>query len=284
MGKIHFVGHNPATQADLEANIAHSKTLGLPYAPKPKPREIVYHDRTLAVVGGGPSVVEHLVEIGQYAPRDIWAINGACGFLRGYGIESTLFSLDPCDFLAPRVEGAKRAILSSRCHPKVFETLKGCDITLFDMLQDHPDEIGIWGSCSTVMSSFDLSSDYGYRKLVFYGCEGSYMQATHAYMDDSQKFRFVVECGGLFYKTLPELYVGAVEHAKFLRMNLIPPASWTEKSGGLLRALVKNEDHDIVQVSNELLSGLKPIPVEKPTLQERILALGDYHAAINEQG
>lgn len=258
MPKIRFQGHNPVPQEQIEKQVAHAKSLGLPYVPKPKPREIVYHDRTLAVVGGGPSVVEHLDELRTLSPEDIWAVNGACAYLRNHGIESTLFSLDPCDFLAPRVAGAKRAILCSRCHQEVFDVLKGADIRLFDMMQDSPDFVGTWGSCSTVLSSFDLGSDLGYRKGIFYGCEGSFQRTTHAYMDDSQKYRFVVEAGGLYYVTVPELYVGAVEHAKFLRLPWTPPASWTEKSGGLLRALVENQEHDIVWVTRALLEGLKP--------------------------
>jgi hypothetical protein len=45
--------------------------------------------------------------------------------------------------------------------------------------------------------------------------------------------------------------------AQFLR--LVINDSFTERSGGLLRAFIDNEEHDIVRVSPALLAGLEPI-------------------------
>ena len=133
-------------------HVAASRARGFPYI-----REAEPHDRRLAVVGGGPSVVDYLDEIRGYS--DVWAINGACRFLRERGIDSTLLSLDPCDFLASRVSGAKKALLCSRCHPDVFDSLEGAEITLFDVFQDEPD--GVWASCSTATAVFDLAVRLG---------------------------------------------------------------------------------------------------------------------------
>jgi hypothetical protein len=249
MAKIAFQGNIPVSNDDLLRHVAHSKSLGYPEV-----SETDVHGRHLAVVGGGPSIVDHLDEIRQFS--DIWAINGACGFLREHGIESTLLSLDPCDFLAPRVAGAKKALLASRCHPDVFETLKGADITLFDATTDATN--GMWASVSTATVAFHLSMTLGYRQTVFFGCEGSYSDKTHAYMDEAelQDYRFVVECGGKRYLTAPDLYMLTTQMAHFL--SLAVNDSFTERSGGLLRALVENEEHDIVQVSKALMGELKP--------------------------
>jgi hypothetical protein len=249
MAKIAFQGNIPVSNDDLLRHVAHSKSLGYPEV-----SECETHDRRLAVVGGGPSIVDHLDEIRGFS--DIWAINGACGFLREHGIDSTLLSLDPCDFLAPRVAGAQKALLASRCHPDVFEALKGADITLFDATTDA--EKGMWASVSTVTVAFHLATVLGYRKTVFYGCEGSYSDKTHAYMNEAelQDYRFVVRCGGKDYLTAPDLYMLTTQMAIFLRMAIND--SFTERSGGLLRALVENEDHDIVKVSRTLMNELKP--------------------------
>ncbi len=256
MPLIKFEGNVPVPYEDLMRHVQLSKKRGHPYVSIVPP-----HDRKLAVVGGGPSVLDHVEELRGY--KDIWAINGACGWLRDRGIESTLLTLDPCDFLAPRVSGAKKAILSSRCHPKVFEVLKDCDITLFDVVQDAVLEggYGIWASVSTASSVFQLATDYGFRDTTFYGCEGSYQQSTHIYMDDPEcsNFQFVVSCGGSEYLTAPDMY----EQVK----AMIPVMKtfsnhFKEKCGGLLRAMLANEEHDIVKVSRGLLAGLKPI--EKP--------------------
>lgn len=250
MPKIVFEGTVPVPHDELLAHVAHAKSLGFPEV-----REQESHGRRLAVVGGGPSIVDHLDEIQEFT--DIWAINGACGFLREHGIESTLLSLDPCDFLAPRVVGAKKALLATRCHPDVFKALEGADITVFDAVNDT--ENGMWASCSTATVVFHLATVLGFRKTVFYGCEGSYSEKTHAYMDEAelQDYRFLVECGGKLYLTAPDIYMLTQQMAFFFR-NAINE-SFTERSGGLLRALIQNPEHDIVKVSRALMAGLKPI-------------------------
>jgi hypothetical protein len=246
--KIEFQGEVPVSHEDMLRHVEHAKALGLPFV-----TDQAQHDRRLAVVGGGPSIVEHLEEIRQYDA--IWAINGACRFLREHGIESTLLSVDPCDFLAPRVSGAKRALLATRCHPDTFSALEGADITVFHLSNDDPS--GLWVSCASVMVAFHLAATLGYRKTVFYGCEGSFNERSHAYMDEPelQDFRFVVECEGKRYHTAPDLYMLTTQMAALMRHAIND--SFTERSGGLLRALIECEEHDIVEVSPLLQKSLR---------------------------
>lgn len=250
MAKIVFEGSVPVSHEDLLAQVAHAKSLGYPEVREQEP-----HGRRLAVVGGGPSIVDRLDEIREFS--DIWAINGACGFLRERGIESTLLTLDPCDFLAPRVAGATKALLATRCHPDVFKALDGADITVFDAVNDT--ENGLWASCSSVTVAFHLATVLGYRQSVFFGCEGSFSERSHAYMDEQelQDFRFVVECDGRQYVTAPDLYMLTMQMAVFFRLAVND--SFTERSGGLLRALIANPEHEIVKVSRQLAASLKPI-------------------------
>jgi hypothetical protein len=251
MPKITFIGNLAIEHEALLSNVAHARSLGLPYFRESEP-----HGRRLAVVGGGPSIVDKLDEIREFS--DVWAINGACGFLREHGLDSTVFSLDPFPIVAPRIAGAKKALLCTRCDPSVFETLKGADIELFDVMHEAPG--GIWASCSTVLATFHLATLRGYRQTVFYGCEGSFGEgSTHAYMNevDLQDYRFVVECGGKQYLTSPDLYMQTQQMAVFFRGAIND--SFTERSGGLLRAFIDNEEHDIVRVSPALMAGLEPI-------------------------
>lgn len=250
MASIEFQGTVPVAHEDLLKQVAYAKSLGYPEV-----REQEVHGRRLAVVGGGPSIVDHLDEIKEFT--DIWAINGACRFLREHGIESTLLSLDPCDFLAPRVSGATKALLATRCHPDVFKCLEGADITLFDATTDA--ENGMWASVATATVVFHLSMILGYRKTVFFGCEGSYSDKTHAYMDEAelQDYRFIVECGGKHYLTAPDLYMLTTQMAFMLRRSI--NGAFTERSGGLLSALVADEKHDIVKISRALAACLKPL-------------------------
>lgn len=275
--KLTFQGHFPISHEALLSQIASAKGRGIPYV-----REVSPHGRRLAVIGGGPSIVTHLEEIRGFA--DIWAINGACRWLRERGVDSTLFALDPCDFLAPRIAGAKKALLAARCHPQVFETLKDAEIQLFDIIQDGEGGSGFWGSISAVMLTFHLATFLGYRDVVYYGCEGSYDEASHAYMDDPEcsDYKFVVTCGGREFITAPDLYMQSLELSKLLRFTY---GKFVEKSGGLLRAFIEERlkheihksmeiepEHDIVKVSRKLLATLTPVNARSAELQKTALA------------
>lgn len=261
MPKIKFAGGPPVDPQGIQLNVLYSRSLGLPYA-KVQPA----HERKLAIVGGGPSVADHLEEIRSF-DGDIWAINGACAFLRERGIDSTFVSVDPHEIVAKWAVGAKKAILCSRVDPKVHEVLKGAEITLFDLIQDK--EEGVHCCSSTASLGFDLGTDLGYRSVVWYGCEGNWAGSTaensgnqsdktHAYPEPSEKReeRMVVLCGGVEYLTAPDFYVQSCELAEIIRKF---SRHFSERSGGLLRAMIENEDHDIVRVSRSLMEKLKPV-------------------------
>ena len=252
MPKIVFQGHMPVPHERLMQNVAHAHSLGLPMLENARE-----HYRRLAVVGGGPSARRHLKEIARF--DNVISINGACGWLRENGIESTVLTLDPLPVMAERVKGAKKAILCSRCDPSVFEVLKDADITLFDVFTDTPG--GVWASVSSVTSIFDIATRLGHRRTVFFGCEGSFEpdSTSHAYMNEAEhhEFLFEVECGGQKYLTAPDLYIQCGQMVPFLRLAV--NESFTEESGGLLRAMVKTDEHDIVRVSKSLLAGLSPL-------------------------
>ena len=241
--KIAFEGHVPVPHDEMLRHVAHAHALGLPFI-----GEVPPHDRPLAVVGGGPSIADHLDEVRGFA--DVWAINGACRFLREHGIDSTLISVDPCDFLAERVSGAKRAILATRCHPRVFGALEGADVQVFDLVNDVPG--GHIVSTATAMMAFTVAPFMGYRRVVFFGCEGSYTKQTHAYMDEAelQDGRFTVEVDGRRFDTSPDLYMLTTGMAEIMRLTV--PGAFMDRSGGLLRALVECPAHEIVAVSDSL--------------------------------
>jgi hypothetical protein len=251
--KIAFEGHVPVPHDEMLRHVAHAHALGLPLI-----REAPPHERPLAVVGGGPSITNHLAEIRGFS--DVWAINGACRFLRENDIESTLVSVDPCDFLAPRVSGAKRAILASRCHPDVFAALADADVQIFDLVNDV--EGGHIVSTATAMMAFSVAPFLGYRRVVFFGCEGSYTNRTHAYMDEAelQEGRFTVEVDGRRFDTSPDLYMLTTAMTEVMRLTV--PGAFMERSGGLLRALVECPTHDIVAVSESLKRQMRMEPCQ----------------------
>jgi hypothetical protein len=251
--KIRFSGGPPVEHEDIMRNVAHARTLGLPFV-----QSVAPHGRPLAIVGGGPSVQEHVLELRNFE-GDIWGINGACGWLRERGIESTFISVDPHAIVAQWTPGARKALLGTRTDPQVFEILKGADVTLFELEQEDA-ENGMRCGSSTASLAFDLGTELGYRTAIFYGCEGSWpaanpgdptTHATHAYPEPSQQRaeRMVIACGGREYLTAPDFYVQSCELSDVIRMF---PTHFSERSGGLLRAFVENDDHEIAQVSRAM--------------------------------
>lgn len=252
MPKVVITGNVPVSHDTLLRNMAHTKSLGLPKVALGQP---LRHGR-LAVVGGGPSVLNHLEEIRECA--EVWAINGACGFLRAHGIDSHLFSIDPHPIVAKWAVGATKAILCNRTDPEVFEVLKGKDVRVYGLHNDDPDDVLYTGS-STATAAFHMAVESGWMDVCFFGCESSFERETHAYQDEKREHLMLVECGGQEYLTAPDFYVQAQELSKVMR---IFRDNFTEQSGGLLRAMIENEDHDVVKVSRAMMAGLTPIYAE----------------------
>lgn len=249
---IAFSGEPPVPEEGMERNRQHARSLGL--------KVIRGSGRRLAVVGGGPSVAGHLDALRAW-DGEVWAINGACAWLRGHGIASTLISADPDPIVARWAQGASSAILCTRTDPAVFEVLKGADVRLYDVKQDSPD--GITAGSSTAGCALHLGIAMGFRRITLFGCESSYEGGSHAYQheDACDVDWMTVECEGRHYHTRPDFYVQAVELGHVLREY---PHVFSEQSGGLLRALIQNPIHDIPEVSPSLLAKLKPIEASQP--------------------
>jgi len=252
--KINFTGTVPVAHEDIMRNVEHARSTGLPYI---EPCQA--HSRALAIVGGGPSIIDRLEEIRSF-DGDIWAVNGACAFLRSHGIDSTLFGVDPHHIVRTWAPGAKKALLCSRTDYQVWDILKGADIRLFDLVQENT-ESGITSGSSTATCAFDLGSTLGYRKIVFFGCEGSYPgmaednanDTTHAYSKELREERLLVKCGDKEYLTAPDFFVQCQEISMMLKAF---PMHIMERSGGLLRAMAENDDYDIIKVSRKMMEGL----------------------------
>ncbi len=253
--KIHFNGTVPVEHKDILFNVDFARAADIPYCGIE-----AAHDRALAVVGGGPSILDQLDELRSFE-GDIWAINGACAFLRSHGIEATLFGVDPHAIVRQWAPGAKKAILCSRTDWHVWGILADAEVHLFDLAQENP-ETGITCGSSTATCAFDLATNLGYRKVYFYGCEGSYPGAeigndqdrSHAYTQEKHDDRMLVSCGDGEYLTRPDFLVQCDEMAKMLKVF---PDHFQERSGGLLRAMVANDDYDIVKVSRSLMANLR---------------------------
>jgi len=242
--RIEFTGEPPVEADVIYRNVGHTHQLGLPFL-----RQEATHDRPLAVVGGGPSILGEIEALRAW-PGNILAINGVCGWLRERDIPSAFFSVDPHPIVAQWAQGANAAILCSRCDPAVFEALRHAVVGIFDLARDNPEHSGIISGTSSATTALHIACLGGYQSITFFGCESSYTEATHAYLDEQRAEWMRVACGGEIYLTAPDFYVQAVELAPIIRQASPKIA---ERSGGLLRALIEQSDeHDIVEISEAL--------------------------------
>jgi hypothetical protein len=228
-----FQGLPSVPDKTLELNTAYSQSLNYP-SPKATARK-------LAVVGGGKSVQDHLLELQKW-DGEIWGINGAAGWLRGNFIDATLFTISPTKAY-PReyLRGITRAILADHCDPWLFDDLKRVVVSTFDSDGNGP---------TSVCAAIPLSLNMGYEEVSIFGCEGSYDGQTHIYQDTKDPSEMLVRIGGNDYLTNIGYFIQTRLLAHFISGA---PNYCKDRSGGMLSALVADpEGWDVIKLPSEL--------------------------------
>lgn len=244
--KIKFTFKQAESSEELSANTARTRTLGLPeihggIARRPR----------LMVLGGDPYIEDRLEEIKSW-DGDVWAINGAFQWARRHGINATFFTIDAAAVVATLLDGVERAVIASFCHPSVFDRLmsQGAEVHTFDTGSGHG-EIG--HSATSATASPHAAVICGYSQVVYYGCASNYRDGrSHTYKQDN--FPLVeIRAGGETYRTNAAFFGQAEFLAAAIRAA---PHVFSERSGGLLGALVADPDYDITAVSREIYDNL----------------------------
>lgn len=209
----------------------------------------------LAVVGGGPSIRDHIDEIRSF--ETVWAVNGAINWCEDQGINAWFYTADaaPMANWTYDLSRVRRAVLTPDCSPELVEHLRkhGAAITLTGPLQSGP---------TSANASDWLSIDAGYTQVVYFGCEGSFAEdkRTHAFESFPIPDWQIVEVGGAYYRTKAEFVSQSIMLANVIREF---PSVFSERSGGLLRAMIEHgPDYDVVMVSNSLYAKLTDAPAE----------------------
>lgn len=198
----------------------------------------------LAIVGGGPSVRDHIETLRNW-PGDIWAINGAFHFLLSHGIEATFYTVCPnpgTPSLADLAKGARRAVVAAHCEPELFEALKAAEVSKI--------VCSLPGPTSAVAATY-AGLKAGYDRFTLFGCEGSYDGGGYAYDHEHPPHTIRIVSGGESFLTKPEFLLQTEQLAEVIRGL---PHMYSEKSGGLLSALVANGlDYDVTHVSRSMV-------------------------------
>lgn len=166
------------------AQVASAMARGLPLLEKQEA-----HGRRLAIVGGGPSVIDYLDELGGY--DDIWCVNGALDWLIENGIKPTGYvAIDPEAIMAQYLQKPPEDItyyIGSVCDPATFDALKGRNVVLFHPLMDDMplvDSKAVIGGGPTVLTRApQLAYRLGYRDVHLFGADSSYESGIHHIYD-----------------------------------------------------------------------------------------------------
>jgi len=221
----------------ITRNQDHARSLGLKKVQFPPP-----HQEDIAIVGGGRSIYDKWDELRKF--RHILAINNTRNVLLNFGIDATFISVDPLPVVAEFAKGANRAIVATRCDPSVFEVLKGAVVRVFDT----PGDITM-RSC-TASTFVPLCFKMGFRKVYLFGVESCYKGFSHADRHEDREV-IKVRADGREWITAGDYYIQAQELAADIRSN---PGIVIEKSGGLLRAIVRDTKHEAIEVGKLCLS------------------------------
>jgi hypothetical protein len=238
--KINFTPVCPVHSETIEQNERFAKSLGYP-------RLGVAETPRLAVIGGGPSINELVDEIRDF-DGDIWAINGAFKWCYDRRIKASFFSIDPREKVRELCAGAEHAVLSMGCDRSVFLELRDYWDASIEAVRIGGD--GIASGPTTATAAPHIAALRGYKEVVFYGCESSYGELTHAYGGAENDFNFIkVLCNGHEFMTAPCMVMQVEMLSEMIREV---PSVFKERSGGLLAAAVQSPEIDVLAVPRRM--------------------------------
>lgn len=205
----------------------------------------------IAVVGFGPSLNDTWRQIKKF--KYIISCSGAHKFLVDKGIKPTYhLEVDPREHKVSLIgEPQKKTtyLISSTCHPKVFDHLKDYKVKLwhvFDATEDGKrllpnGEWAVTGGCDAGLRALTMAAFLGFRKLHIFGIDGNARDIKHAgeHPNKVKDFNEVEypEGSGKIWKTT----TGMVEAAKQVghELDMLPAVKFTFHGKGLIQTMYR---------------------------------------------
>jgi len=228
--------------ASLDELIDNAKTCdGIERIPEVHP-----HGGKLAIVGGGPSIVDH-IDILRKWDGPIWAINNTASWLVSQDVPAIYFSIDPSPSHLFKTDGVRHALLASCCDPALRHRFS--EYAIFDLIETHKD--GITGGTTSASRACTLAIRCGFFDVTLFGVEGSFdLSRDHVDRHEALGDILIIRCGGKDYATYPEFLLQCETLAPLIKMA---PNVFKQKCGGLLEAMINHiDDWDCVAVSTQL--------------------------------
>ena len=206
-----------------------------------------------AVVGGGPSVRNHLETLRNWK-GDIFAINDMAKYLSDNGIAHYLYAID--GVTVPFRVGilTKGALFASRCHKNQFKQMNGRPIRIFDLAEDaRPPRIGIEGGPTAACRAPHLLLSMGYCGVSYFGLDGSYEDdVTHVSGKTNTAYEnmLIIRAGGKDYMTSSGFML---QHEWMCEAFKRYPQFLHNASGGLFPVILDDPDGwSVIAIAEDL--------------------------------
>jgi hypothetical protein len=187
---------------------------------KPRPDAV-------AIVGGGPSLKDHLEELRAFNGAII-CVNHTLDYLMKNGIEpwgvvfGEIGSWKP-SFLNNEYEDVWY-LAASQCHPDTLDMVEGRKVLLWHCIQEcgedkiirahDPKAVMIGGGNSVYTRAINIAHVMGFRDFHLWGCDSSFDEQTHVYHDRPVEPVIEIEAAGKRFKTTTRLAMQA-DHLRF---------------------------------------------------------------------
>ena len=153
-------------------------------------------DTVIAIVGGGPSLdntIDDLIEKHKNGMKVV-SVNGTHDYLLDHGIRPSVhFQIDAREFNARFVENWQektKYIIASQCHPKVFDNLKGADVSIFHCASGVVDKkifddyymgnfFSLPGGSTVMLRAIPMMRVLGFKKMEIYGFDSCVVNDEH---------------------------------------------------------------------------------------------------------
>jgi hypothetical protein len=147
--------------------------------------------------------------------------------------------MHPVIQLDPRV---KRAVLGEECSPALFDALSDTELYILTDRTPSGQTLPRGGTTATAVAL--AAPLLGFADTTFFGCEGSYGLSSHnypVYQDPDEPWVIVRVCGETF-RTKAEFLLQSYILAELVHAFPI----YEERSGGLLAALVRDNQYEVI--------------------------------------
>jgi hypothetical protein len=233
------------------------------------------HDGHVAIIGGGPSVLDMIDEVKwrQSQGQKIWFLNNAARVLGSVHADAQVI-LDARPENQEFITSADEYLIASQCDPGIFDILEGANVTLWhvntpgmtELLKDEKDRYAylIGGGTTVGMNAIALAYCRGYRKIHLYGFDSSYRGCQHhAYaqpLNDNERTTTVLY-GNKTYICAPWMASQAQEFADQLPQYEADGCVITAHGSGLLQDIWNDRRGSATPAqirANEIITRIKP--------------------------